>query len=292
MPRRDREGRHRDVREGGGERDDGPDDREAYGYRLFVVGAAVGILSLVVFALGDTARPGSARQAAGVLAGISLPTVMLGFVYRLPAKGWVDRLALTGAIVCFAALVGFVSFCPERWAVPAGSPAPDRSGLVAGVYAVGVLVITLSALVTGSGRGGRLDAQGSGDEVILSPGRTDENEGGGARYEVYEDGEGGYRWRLRQHGGEVIAKSGGAYRDAEGAEASIGKLRAEARAGGDRNATPTGFEVCNTAGEWRWRLVSDGGVVAESARGYAERDDAAEAVERVRGLSTAPAERV
>ncbi|MFP4188522.1 MAG: YegP family protein, partial [Halobacteriales archaeon] len=45
----------------------------------------------------------------------------------------------------------------------------------------------------------------------------------------------------------------------------------------------------DAADEWRWRLVSSNGrIIADSGEGYTERNDAVEALKRVRGYSTAP----
>jgi uncharacterized protein YegP (UPF0339 family) len=111
---------------------------------------------------------------------------------------------------------------------------------------------------------------------------ADEEDESGAKYELYEDNAGQWRWRLVAPNGLIIADSGQGYADRRDAESGIGKVRMDAGDADHLDITPAGFEVYNDAAdEWRWRLIRQNGrIIADSGQGYTERNDAVEAVER------------
>ncbi|MFB6303871.1 MAG: HVO_2922 family protein [Haloferacaceae archaeon] len=95
-------------------------------------------------------------------------------------------------------------------------------------------------------------------------------------FEVYRDQAGEYRWRLVHRNGNVLADGGEGYASRSNARRAVNRLRDDVDA--------YDFEVYeDAAGEYRWRLESPNGrIVADSGEGYTERDEAEDAVERVR----------
>jgi len=331
---------------------------EAYGYWLFVAGAVLGVLGLVFFLLSTLFESGDSnywatRQAAGFAAGVGLPTLMLGVVYRLPVKGTVDRIALAGVGVCTLATILFVVYFPRQWNARGASSAQDFAAPVTVLYGIGLLVVVISALLLpvvterrepesapevsgrskasfelfkdkadewrwnlrhGNGNiiadsaegysskqkakqglksvrknvvGAPVKEKEESEEVEEQEGEEEEDEEeeeNRAKYKLYEDEAGKWRWRLVAPNGRIVADSGQGYKDRRDAEASIGKVRGKARDADHLDITPAGFEVYeDDAGEWRWRLIRQNGrIITDSGEGYTERNDATEAVKRVR----------
>lgn len=326
---------------------------EAYGYWLFVSGAVLGVLALVFFLLSTSLESGQSnywamRQAAGFAAGVGLPTLMLGVIYRLPVKRTVDRIALAGVGVCALSAILFVVYFPEQWNLRGPGANTDMAPSVTVLYGVGLLVVVISALLLPAvtktrevdeksqeskarfelfedkkgewrwnlrHRNGNIIAdsaegysskgkakqglesvrKNAGGAPISERGEEDdeaegadeeatEEEESRANYELYEDEAGKWRWRLVAPNGRTIADSGQGYSDRRDAEAGIGKVRGKARDADHLDIIPAGFEVYeDDAGEWRWRLVRQNGrIIADSGEGYTERNDATEAVDRVK----------
>jgi len=101
-------------------------------------------------------------------------------------------------------------------------------------------------------------------------------------FEVYADKAGRYRWRLLHKNGEILGDSGEGYDTRAAARRAADEVRSVAP-----DATVgDGFEVYeDTAGEFRWRLRNDEGIVADSGEGYTERNKAVRAVERVQNYT-------
>ncbi|GAB7093281.1 hypothetical protein JCM30237_04330 [Halolamina litorea] len=139
-----------------------------------------------------------------------------------------------------------------------------------------------------------------------------------ARFELYEDKRGEYRFRLRHRNGNVIATGGEGYTQRHNAQNGIESVRRnalgapvlriepepdEAAETGDaaESAAPaepfeepesqTTFELFeDKRGEFRWRLRHDNGnIVADSGEGYRRKSAATNAIERVQGYA-GPAE--
>lgn len=105
-----------------------------------------------------------------------------------------------------------------------------------------------------------------------------------ARFELYEDVRGEWRWRLVHEDGHVLADAGEGYANRSGAREAIERIR-EYGAGADVSGVrDDAFEIYeDPAGEWRWRLRhDDGNVLADSGEGYGSRSAAEEAVASVR----------
>ncbi|WP_239685591.1 YegP family protein [Halolamina pelagica] len=132
-----------------------------------------------------------------------------------------------------------------------------------------------------------------------------------ARFELYEDRGGEFRWRLRHRNGQIVATSGEGYTQRHNAQNGIESVRdnalgamvlrieseAELADAGERfepveeTESQTAFELYeDRGGEFRWRLRHDNGnVVADAGEGYSRRRDARAALERVQTLA-GPAE--
>ncbi len=108
--------------------------------------------------------------------------------------------------------------------------------------------------------------------------------------EVYEDKGGEWRWRHTASNGQIIADSGEGYSSKGAAEEATENLESVVPEADTVEKGEAYFTVYkDNADEWRWRLVaSNGNIVADSGEGYTERNDAVEALERVKEYSTAP----
>jgi uncharacterized protein YegP (UPF0339 family) len=105
-----------------------------------------------------------------------------------------------------------------------------------------------------------------------------------ASFELYEDNEGDYRWRLVHDNGNVIADSGEGYASKSNAKRAMAGVREHAAAGDYLKIDPAGFEVYrDKGGQWRWRLVHENGnIIADSGEGYASRQKARQGLDSVR----------
>ncbi|QLD87425.1 YegP family protein [Natronomonas halophila] len=125
-----------------------------------------------------------------------------------------------------------------------------------------------------------------------------------ARFELFEDRAGGYRWRLRHRNGNIIADSAEAYasrqkcqqgmhsvmRNALGAEVRIIEPEDPEEAAEEVETEPIEYESQasfelyeDNAGDYRWRLVHDNGnILADSGEGYASKSNAKRAMAGVR----------
>lgn len=108
-----------------------------------------------------------------------------------------------------------------------------------------------------------------------------------ARFELYEDRRGEYRWRLRHQNGNIIADGGEGYTKRREAENAIDRLQTNVDSADTLEYDPAGYELyLDGADEWRWRLRhKNGRILADSAEGYASRSNAREAIERVRSVA-------
>ncbi|WP_123537148.1 DUF1508 domain-containing protein [Halosimplex salinum] len=97
-----------------------------------------------------------------------------------------------------------------------------------------------------------------------------------AGFEVYRDAADEWRWRLVHRNGNVLADGGEGYSRRNDANRAVDRIR--------EGVDDLAFEVYeDNAGEWRWRARGGNGqIVADGGEGYSARDEADEAVERVR----------
>ncbi|MFB6172836.1 MAG: hypothetical protein ABEJ23_09900 [Haloarculaceae archaeon] len=126
--------------------------RRAAGAALFVVGAA-GLLAALVLASTDAGASLGwdrllAREVAGTVGGLAVPTLLLGVVVALPSSTRESLLAGLGAAVCVAGVGLFVYAYPGRWW---GVAQNHLTFEVAAVYTVGAVLTlwyVLSAVAT------------------------------------------------------------------------------------------------------------------------------------------------
>ncbi len=272
--------------------------QEATGYWLFVTGVLLGLLGL--FALAYSTMPEarssaafSRRQIAGILGGVGMPLLMLGVVYRLPVKRTVDRVAVMGTLICFAAVVAFVVYYPGNWNILPGSEAADYAVPITGVYGIGLLIIAFAALVMPS----MVEERDEVVSAVADPGSVEISDKSKAKFELYKDKKGEWRWNLRHNNGNIIADSAEGYSSKQKAKQGLESVRKntpgapiderESDAATSEKEKESGAEYElyeDNAGEWRWRLVaSNGRTIADSGEGYGDRRDAEAGIGTVRG---------
>jgi len=132
-----------------------------------------------------------------------------------------------------------------------------------------------------------------------------------ARFELYEDKGGEFRWRLRHRNGNVVATSGEGYTRRHNAQKGLESVRRNALGAtllrvesedelaesGETFEQPEAVESQTTfelyedkGGEFRWRLRHDNGnIVGDGGEGYSRRSGARDAIERVQAYA-GPAE--
>jgi len=108
--------------------------------------------------------------------------------------------------------------------------------------------------------------------------------GSNARFEVYEDNAGEYRWRLRHSNGNIIADPGEGYSRRSAVNEAVERIKRVAGEADTLEYEPAAFELyADAADEWRWRLRHrNGRILADSGEGYASRRNAKDGVASVR----------
>ncbi len=106
------------------------------------------------------------------------------------------------------------------------------------------------------------------------------------RFEQFVDKADEYRWRLKAPNGRVLADPGEGYSSEGNRTRALERVQAVGstadRLGGEH------FEVYeDQAGEHRWRLIAGNGrIIADGGEGYASKDGAIKAVDRVKEAAT------
>jgi uncharacterized protein YegP (UPF0339 family) len=111
-----------------------------------------------------------------------------------------------------------------------------------------------------------------------------------AAFELFHDEHGNWNWRLVNEGGETIAQGVSMRPSQAGAKDAMNRLVEKAEDTGSREMADPVFHVfADEDDEWWWRFVRpNGSVAAESARGFATRDETETAIEnRVRAAAGA-----
>ncbi|HMB50014.1 DUF1508 domain-containing protein [Natronoarchaeum rubrum] len=100
-----------------------------------------------------------------------------------------------------------------------------------------------------------------------------------ADYEIYP-GADGWHWRFVAEDRRVIADRTGGYETPEDAEDAIERVREQALEADLLEFETAAFQQYQTvAGDWRWRLIDEGGaVLADSGQAYDSKDDAGNAM--------------
>jgi len=106
----------------------------------------------------------------------------------------------------------------------------------------------------------------------------------GARFEVYEDNAGEYRWRLVSTNDEIVADGGEGFSDRSNANDSVERFQKYAPAADTLTVGNTAIEVYeDNAGDYRWRLRHRNGVImATGSRGYSSRSAAIKGINSVK----------
>jgi len=289
---------------------------EVYGYWLFVFGILLGILGILLY-LTSYPNPGSITGESGIaLAAISLVLIMIGPVVRLPLRRTATLVSYAGALVGLLAVVWFLLEYPGWRASGMASP-------IITLYAFGLVLIAVGAALVPviSTRVVPPEGEAVEDDVVdepvdepvdeaavaepePEPVPADEPQASKARFELFEDRGGKWRWRLRHRNGNIIASGGQGYSSRQKARQGLQSVQKNAPGAeliqqekeveepeepadapyppGESQGTFDVYE--DAAGEYRWRLVHrNGNIIADSGEGYNDQDEAENAVERVQG---------
>jgi len=291
---------------------------EVRGYWVLLTGLVLATLGILLFLPSESAAGSSdftLREASIFLTAVGLAMMVAGPVIRLPLEPWANYAAYLGQAVCFAAGVWFLLVFPGDWSVETGSQP------VIVLYAAGIALITvvglLAPLLVGTAReeedaeataaaGAERDrvAEEHAAETDALRERIEALHASQARFELYEDSAGQWRWRLRHRNGNVIADSGQGYTRKHNAQKGMASVRSNAVGAEvllfEREAdvpaedeafdpleelqSQAAFEAYEDAsGEHRFRLRHDNGnIIADGGEGYASRSNAVRAIDRVR----------
>jgi len=314
-------------------------DDEVRGYWVFLVGLLLATVGLLLFLPSQSAAGAEGltlRETSIFLAAVGLSMMVAGPVIRLPLQPWANYAAYLGQVICFAAAVRFTTVFPAGWDVRTGSQP------VIVLYAVGLGIIAVGGVLVPLFTGAR-DAQRSRSAALESTlqevrherdrlqqeleearAATDESTAAGeeaaaardalqarldglyasqARFELFEDAGGEYRWRLRHRNGNVIADGGEGYTRRHNALKGLQSVRQNALGATLLAVEPEAVEETaeepfepvaeassratfelyeDNAGEYRFRLRHDNGnVLADSGEGYAEQRGARRALDRL-----------
>jgi uncharacterized protein YegP (UPF0339 family) len=116
-----------------------------------------------------------------------------------------------------------------------------------------------------------------GDERLGS-GQLQAAQPGQLKFEIYQDTNKEYRWRLKAANGEILATAGEGYKAKADCQKGIDALKAEAAA---NKLKPEVYE--DKAKEHRWRVkAANGQIIAISSEGYKAKADVDKAIDLIR----------
>jgi len=294
---------------------------EVYGYWLFVFGILLGILGILLY-LTSYPDPGSITGEGGIaLAAISLVLVMIGPVVRLPLRRTATLVSYAGALVALLAVVWFLLEYPGWRDSGMASPIITLYAFGLVLIAVGAALVPVISTRVVPPEGEAVEESDTESDPIAEPEPeadpvpvdeesadeepvAEQPQESKARFELYEDRGGKWRWRLRHRNGNIIASGGQGYSSRQKARQGLGSVQRNAPGAetiqqekeveepeepadapyppGESQGTFDVYE--DAAGEYRWRLVHrNGNIIADSGEGYTDQDEAEEAVERVQG---------
>ena len=247
-----------------------------YGYWLFLLGFLVGVIGIVVmmyeFSLG-LPPDFVLREAAFVMAAVSLPLALFGIVLMLPVRPRGIQVAVLGLIVAAVGIAWFSTVYPAAWG-------PDATAMqVISVYGVGVVMVAgvaaLIPVVTG-------ERSALAETVALEPVEDQSpvylgDALRGAVFAVFDKGQ-DWTWRLIEE--EAIADTADEYLTRLETEERVEDIREQIAAAGMLEIKGAAFRLYDTEdGSWRWMLVrEDGGVVADGGDDFETRNGAEESV--------------
>ncbi len=315
---------------------------EVRGYWVFLTGLVLGTAGILLFIPSAAPRATSftLREASIFIAAVGLLMMVAGPVIRLPLQSWANYAAYAGQAIGFVAAVWFVIVFPNDWVVTTGNqPVIILYAVGLAVITVGGAIVPLltesddeaeareaataereaaaaelrSEVADLSDERDRLtDDLGAAQTAAEAAetarseleGRLDAVYDSQARFEMYEDRGGEWRWRLRHRNGNLIASSGEGYTRKHNAQKGVASVRSNApgattllfEAEPDLPEPEASFEPVeeaetdatieryeDNAGEWRWRLRHDNGeIIGDGSEGYASRSNVDRAIERVR----------
>lgn len=308
---------------------DATNDQEIHGYWLFFIGVVAGIAGVAIFAITDGATTG--RGVGYAVAGLAPLFISFGAVLRFPLRPKATYLGAIGLLIGIVGIGSFLVVFPGDWSTDTG-----HLGVIA-VYALGILLIGVAGafvpLVTDPVREEyeRLQQQATETETQLADAQTAveterdrgntleatlaDIEASAARFEMYEDKGGKWRWRLRHQNSHIIADSAQGYSSKQKCQQGMQSVRRNTLGAGILLVEPTEpdevpdaedpadaipateesvdsqstYELYeDNSGEWRWRLRHDNGnIIADSGEGYSSRSNLNRALKSVRsGIAT------
>jgi uncharacterized protein YegP (UPF0339 family) len=283
---------------------------EVTGYWIFTLGVILGIIGIGLLIQSTPAT--TLRQWAIILAATGLVLLLVGPIIRLPLERNATYISYLGVIISAAAIVWFFVAFPAQWDPRLGNPQ------IVGLYSIGLVVIAIGGLFVPLLRPVSPDeseddaAIAEKDDVIADlesenrrlQSELDDVRQSKARFQLYEDNSGEWRWHLRHRNGNIIADSAEGYTARHNAVKGLESVRRNALGAEtlqlpqeeaepeeevsfepfEEIASRADFEVYqDEAGEWRWRLEHDNGnIIADSGEGYASRSNANRAVDSTR----------
>jgi uncharacterized protein YegP (UPF0339 family) len=287
-------------------------DDEVRGYWLFALGVVLGVAGILLFVPSESA--GALRQWAVVAAATGLVCVFAGPIIRLPLKRGATLFVYAGAAICLVAVAWFVLAYPYDWSPQTGQPT------IVVLYSLGLLAMGLGGVfvpllttgVVGEDEHEALQSEAEDLRHSVSDTEADESDLAAqlralrqsqARFELYEDKGGQYRWRLRHRNGNVIADGGEGYTQKHNAQKGMQSVQRNALGATvlhvesetdlpeaeesfepvEETPSQASFELYeDNAGEFRFRLRHDNGnVIADGGEGYTSRSGARTAIERI-----------
>ncbi|WP_449271527.1 HVO_2922 family protein [Haloparvum sedimenti] len=162
-----------------------------------------------------------------------------------------------------------------------------RNALGAGVLRIDPEADEADEVDAGEGKDADPVPADADDPDVAVP-TEDEDVASRATFELFEDAEGDWRWRLRHENGNVIGDSGEGYASKSNAKRATARVREHVAGADYLRIDPAAFEIYrDAAGDHRWRLVHENGnVLADSGEGYSSRTKARQGLDSVR--SNAP----
>lgn len=292
-------------------------DNEVQGYWTFLVGVVLGLVGLGIYAVTD---PATMARGIGYAVAASAPAfLMAGAVLRFPLRKPATYLVGLGGLVTLTAVIWFLMVFPEGWSTTTGNLGVILT-YIGGLTLIGIAGVgvpkeperedTAHKEVLSEAREGAANAHrdanvarrqrddAKADEADLAAvieGHRDSE----SQFEIYEDGGGLWRWRLRHRSGDVIAAGRKSHDAQSEAQNSMETVRRDAlgatvlviEAENDE-AVPmlnqaesqSTFELyVDEADEHRWRLRHDNDrIIAHAGEGYASRDGAKHSIEGMR----------
>lgn len=137
---------------------------------------------------------------------------------------------------------------------------------------------------SGEGYASRSNARRAIETVEQTVEKAEVDAEDGARFEVYEDNAGDYRWRLVSSNDEIVADGGEGFSGRSNANDSVERFQQYTPAADTLTVGDAAIEIYeDNAGDYRWRLRHRNGIImAKGSRGYSSRSAAVEGINSVK----------